>query len=473
MSYSKRLLAAAISCALAPATAFATNGMNMPGYGPIAGGVGGASFAYDNGTAGVMNNPATLGLMPEGNRIDAAVAELRPDVQSSFGSEDWNSGGDSYLMPAFGWMQHRGKFTYGAGMFAQGGMGTEYKRAPGAAMTAMGMMAGGAGQDATMTAYGWEERSEVGVGRLIFPLAYNVDDQLTIGGSLDMVWATMDLKMAMPGQMMQDMMPGGSQQLGIINGSMVDALMGQMQSGNITGLWGGYFDFSDNSDFWGETSATGFAGKLGVVYRINSNFSVGATYHSITDLGDLDGDATVSMAVETPAGTAVMPVKGKISIRDFQWPETYGIGMAYQTDRLMFALDVKQINWSDVMDKFTMSFTAKEGGFAGTNMNATLKQNWDDQVVVMTGVAYRATDALTLRVGANIADNPVPNSTVNYLFPAITEEHYTVGFGYAFSAQSDVNFSYAYAPEVKVSTPQGLDISHEQSFWQLMYSYSF
>ena len=41
-----------------PVTATATNGMNMEGYGPIATGMGGASYAYDNGTAAMMNNPA-------------------------------------------------------------------------------------------------------------------------------------------------------------------------------------------------------------------------------------------------------------------------------------------------------------------------------------------------------------------------------------------------------------------------------
>src|SRR5512142_1830194 len=70
------------SLTLVPA-AYATNGMNLEGYGPIATGMGGASFAYDNGTAAVMNNPATLGLMPEGNRLDVALGSLRPDITSS------------------------------------------------------------------------------------------------------------------------------------------------------------------------------------------------------------------------------------------------------------------------------------------------------------------------------------------------------------------------------------------------------
>ena len=46
----------------APIGVYATNGMNLEGYGPIATAMGGASMAYDNGTAAVINNPATLAL---------------------------------------------------------------------------------------------------------------------------------------------------------------------------------------------------------------------------------------------------------------------------------------------------------------------------------------------------------------------------------------------------------------------------
>ncbi len=74
------LLAAAGPMVVA-APAFATNGMNMEGYGPIATGMGGASMAYDNGTAGLINNPATLGLMKSGTtRLDVAIGGLHPDV---------------------------------------------------------------------------------------------------------------------------------------------------------------------------------------------------------------------------------------------------------------------------------------------------------------------------------------------------------------------------------------------------------
>lgn len=50
--------------------ALATNGMLMEGYGAISHAMGGASMAFDNGTGAMVNNPATLGLISQDNRMD-------------------------------------------------------------------------------------------------------------------------------------------------------------------------------------------------------------------------------------------------------------------------------------------------------------------------------------------------------------------------------------------------------------------
>ena len=63
-----------------PATVYATDGMNLEGYGPIATGMGGASMAYDNGTAALMNNPATLALMPEGQQARRGSGYIGPNI---------------------------------------------------------------------------------------------------------------------------------------------------------------------------------------------------------------------------------------------------------------------------------------------------------------------------------------------------------------------------------------------------------
>ncbi|MDO9224483.1 MAG: outer membrane protein transport protein [Pseudomonadota bacterium] len=454
-------------------SAFATNGMNLEGYGPIAAAMGGASMAYDNGTAAVMNNPATLGLMEQGSRLDFAVGMLGPDVTSKMaGMPDAVSGGDAYYMPAVGYTKNNGHLTYGVGMFAQGGMGTEY--------SATSFMSAGSGLPT---------RSELGVGRLIFPLAYKVNSDLTIGGSLDYVWAMMDLKMAMSGGQFADMVAplGGTQTYGTASGTMVTGLAGAVTGGALTGVNWAYFDFSDNNDYTGKTKATGFAGKLGLVYKINPKTSIGMSYHSKTSLGDMKGDATLSMEVVSaggagnpfgPAGAVTMPVTGSIKIVDFQWPETYGFGMAHQVnERLMIAADYKRINWADAMRDFKMSFTADSsaanGGFAGATMDATLYQNWDDQDIFLIGMSYKATDALTLRAGANFANNPIPDQYMNPLFPAIEKNHYTAGVGYALNKASDVNFSLQHAPKVSQTNGSGVTVDHSQTSWQFMYSKRF
>ncbi len=142
---------------------------------------------------------------------------------------------------------------------------------------------------------------------------------------------------------------------------------------------------------------------------------------------------------------------GKIKVVDFQFPETFGLGLAYQAnDKLMIAADYKRIDWSKIMKNMHMTFTLRHGR---ADMDMKLPQNWEDQDVFQLGVAYKATDALTLRAGVNIANNPIPDSTVNPLFPATIKDHYTLGAGYAFSKVSEVNASYVYAPKVTVTTP--------------------
>lgn len=470
MKNSKRLLALAVAAACgAPMAAFATNGMNLEGYGPIAAAMGGASMAYDNGTAAVMNNPATLGLAADGSRLDVAVGVLGPNVDATHSmGGSWSSGGDSYMMPAVGWAKKNGQLTYGVAAFAQGGMGTEYNTGgPGTAFVQMAM-----GASAGLVA-GWKERSEVGVMRILFPLSFNVNDRLTVGGSIDYVRATMDLKMALPGGVMNDMMGNPSSTVGTI--TMTSGLGTALATNFDGGIYGGYFDFSDNSDYDGKASGDGFAAKVGFTYQVNEQLTVGGTYHSETSIGDLSGNAAMSVAGNnTGFGDIVGSFSGNIKVKDFQWPATYGVGLSFQpNDKWMVAGDVKFINWSSVMKDFKMVFTT-----GGESMSATMYQNWDDQTVFQLGAAYKATDAFTVRFGANLGNNPIPSSTLHYLFPATIENHYTAGFGYKTSAVSDINFSLQYAPEVAVTgtnatSNQGLKVTHSQTSWQLMYSHRF
>ncbi len=459
-------IVSAVLLATAPVAAFATNGMNLEGYGPVATAMGGASMAYDNGAAAMMNNPATLGLMSEGSGIGVALGFLGPDVSttvpvSSGGSGTAaKSGGNAYYMPAIGYVTKTGQLTYGVGVYSQGGMGTEYSSTSDLAL--------GTNQNV---------RSEVGVGRLIFPLAYNVNDKLTVGGSIDWVWATMDIKMAATAQQFMAMATNMS--------SGMYSTMGTLMSSYGANTF--RLDFSDNNDFSGAAKGTGFAGKLGLTYKISPVLTIGATYHSKTDLGDMETSTSGAAFSAYNSGASLGPaVTGKITIHNFQWPETYGLGMSYQVnDAWMVAADYKRINWSSVMKDFKMTYTTSNLGTGATEYaDFKINQNWSDQDVFEIGASYKYSDALTLRFGANIANNPVPNDQVNPLFPAIEKNHITAGFGYRLSKQSGIDFSVTHAQRVTVTGSgvtgaagsgdmgnYGTTITHSQTNWQIQYGY--
>ena len=242
----------------------------------------------------------------------------------------------------------------------------------------------------------------------------------------------------------------------------------------------GYFDFSNQNDFTGQAVGTGYAGKIGFTYKLDSKTSIGATYHSKTRLSDLEAqDATVSFNVNFNGGPAnqTIPVAGNMTVKDFQWPETYGFGIAYEaSEKWMLAADYKRINWAEVMKNFKMEFTpagntGMAAAFNGLPMNVVFYQDWKDQHVLMLGAAYRLTDTLTLRAGLNTANNPVPDTYLNALFPATIKNHITAGFGYAINKKSHLDLAFSYAPKVTATSGvTGITTSHEQYNGQLVYS---
>jgi long-chain fatty acid transport protein len=152
-------------------------------------------------------------------------------------------------------------------------------------------------------------------------------------------------------------------------------------------------------------------------------------------------------------------------------PSVFAMGASWQASpALQLAADLKYIGWADSMKSFKMQY---DSSGMGGSVSFALPQNWKDQTVLNLGVAWKANDALTLRAGLNLADNPIPNDYVNPLFPATVKSHATLGVGYKLSAAGDFNASVTMAPKATVTTPQGIDISHAQTNWQFMYSHRF
>lgn len=180
--------------------------------------------------------------MADGSRIDVMLGFVGPDVETSMGIG--TSRADAFYMPAIGYVKKQGRLAWGAGIYGQGGMGTEY---------ASGDMA------------------QVGVGRVIFPLAYRVNERFNLGGSVDIVWAGMDL--------VADLNP-------FVAGKEID--------------------FRDGSDFTGEAKGYSVAAKIGFTYKLDDALTIGGVYQTAGNLPDLD-DGAYTVAEFDPSWGWVSP----------------------------------------------------------------------------------------------------------------------------------------------------------------------
>ena len=291
-------LAAAAAITGPLGTAMATNGMLMEGYGPISAAVGGAAQSFDHGTAGMAENPATLALGSGAPRLDLALGSLGPKVTSSMAGMNAPSGGTSYLMPALGYTKRMGQLTYGVGMFAQGGMGTEYD--------ANSFLAAGSGSAV---------RSELGVGSVIFPLAYQVSPDLTVGATLDYMWASMDLLMAASPAQLGSMITGSS---GVLGGAITSGALN-------TATWA-RINFSDDSKFSGAAKAKGFGSKIGATLKVGNGVTVGGSYRFKSKLDDMKTESSSASMTANPGGgaqtfadTAASPSSTSRCLRCWPW----------------------------------------------------------------------------------------------------------------------------------------------------------
>ena len=167
----------------------------------------------------------------------------------------------------------------------------------------------------------------------------------------------------------------------------------------------------------------GFGYSVGVGYE-TSGFTVGASYKSKIDM---EYKGQISQAMKDFTGT--------LGSDNLEQPAEMGVGASYKMGGNTFAIDYKQIKWSDA--KGYKDF------------------KWDDQSVIMLGYQY-AQDNWALRAGYNHAKSPIKDqgmagsltNVFNLLgFPAIVEDHYTVGASYGFNKATSVDLAYVYSPE--------------------------
>ena len=385
------------TCLAASSTAYATNGYQLTGIGAYQKGMAGAVTAKPGSAMSAISNPA--GMARAGRRADFSLEMFMPerfvDFTASGGEKNYSSA-EQYGVPALGWtapIEDGSDIYFGGGIYGTSGLGTDYPETQFSA-------AGGGFPDIYFAGY-----SAIQFWQMAPTIAWNHNDQLTFGVSLNIDYQSVSFKQAFNA----DTDANGSAETNFTN-----------------------FNLSRTAQ------AFGYGISLGVLFDINDKLTVGATYKtkqefsdlkyqlSYGDISDLTGNLPITGCpnVATAFGPKATCPAGTYTL-NLDFPAMYTLGAAYQINKFTsVSIDVKQIEWSS---------TLKSLDIVGPNGELiSLPAGWDDQTIIALGVEVAVNYALKLRAGYNQADAPFKESSTdsNYILPAVTQTHFAFGADY-------------------------------------------
>jgi long-chain fatty acid transport protein len=389
-----RILPIAAACIAGPA--LATNGYFPHGYGMKAKGMAGVSTAMAHDSLGGATNPASMVWV--GNRMDIGLDIFMPDrdaERSGAGFPTLNgkvvSDKGTFYIPEFGYNRMlRDNLSVGVSVYGNGGMNTSYPQ---------GDFNCGAGPANMLCGSGslGQDMSQL----IIAPtVAYKLNAQHAVGASLLL----------------------GYQQFKAYGLQAFDNPPGFPPFTSAPG------SVTNN----GYDSSTGVGLRLGYQGRINDWLTLGAAYAPKMSMGRFD------------------KYKGLFADSgDFDIPSHYSIGAAFTpAPGWTVAVDIGRINYSDVPSvNNPSSAQAPLGAPNGPGFG------WQDVDVFKIGVAWRMSDAWTLRAGYNRGDNPIgpADVTFNIIAPGVIKDHYTAGFTWTMDKSNEITGALMYAPRQTVT----------------------
>jgi long-chain fatty acid transport protein len=387
-------------------SAFATNGDNMIGVGPIANSMGGVGIAApQDAITSVFANPATLGAVPffPAPSFDFAgtlfmpkiSAEIRTTNGTTTSSVKADSADAVYAIPAIGLNVPMGpdmpKWRFGLAAYGVSGLGVDYR---GTSLdNASGYDFGGGAVAPLIQG----EYTQLQIMKFSPAISYKASDALALGAALQIDYATLDLR-------------------------------------------------------HGTSPNYGVGVNLGLAYAPMDAVMLGLTYTTAQPvthkrINDFNQD-------------------GKPEELKLESPQQAGIGAAYTIKapiKTLIEADIKWLNWAGADGYKDFDWNNQLVYAIGAQVEP--KEN----LFLRCGFNY-GKNPLEKHNGFNGSFNPstgMPNSAVNvqgnYLpayyyetfriigFPAIVEKHLTLGTGYRFSKNFSMNLGYMHAFEQTIS----------------------
>jgi long-chain fatty acid transport protein len=441
----------------------ATDGLLLEGIGAISRGMGGTSSAHYVGPASMMGNPATMGLSEAKSQFLFGTDIVTRDVDAvnlntgeHVSTENYSNNRGPYVAPQFAYTTKISKWTFGAGLFAQAGLGTEYGNT---SFLSRGDIAGVGHAEGAET--GLDNKSRLFILDIPFAASYDLNDRFSVGASVDAKWTGLNL----------DYLVGGNQLNSLVgSGRASGSLLGLV--GTLPDPRGVHIGVSKDKIIASGFEGWGYSGRLGLLYKLSPVTKVGMSYMFESNMNDLKGDATVT-AVDGVLGN--VPIQGKIRLIDFNTPAKLDIGISHQvTDKLLIAMDVSRVFWEDALKDIRVGFSSASG-----SVDLAIPQDAKDQTIVAIGASYAATQKLTLRAGYRQATQPFNDDTLLALVPGIIEKHASLGFSYQLSEAGRIDAAYSHAFEnsltnrTSFNTSVPVESTLEQDNFVLSYTYSW
>ena len=394
----------AVTITVSSFNTYATNGDTLIGLGAISRSMGGTGIAHFSGAESALKNPAILAKQ-KGFEVMFGGTYFAPDVvvtkEGSPNDLTATSSAKENMIPEVaiahtlsdGWVM-------GVGMFGSAGMGTDWRDSAPLVNPVTGELG----------LYGM--RSNLLLLKFAMPFAYSSNN-----------WA-----------------------FGITPVLQYGALDLAFTTAN-TDQFGGLLTPPTKQVGQGSSYDFGFGYDLGITYDISgTGVTLGMVYESAISM-------TYDHQVSNAAAAFGYGQPGALAgfSDELEQPAQIGFGTNWSSKELSMTFDVKNIMWGDAKGY-------KEFG-------------WENQTVYALGMEIIFTK-LSLRFGYNYGKNPIANNkdttqvfpggptngdvlnTFNHvMFPAITETHYTAGFGYSFSKfiVLDMAFTFATSPQVEVA----------------------
>ena len=414
----------AVAATVVCVPAHANIGMENVGFSARSIGMGGTSIATGQDTAVMNTNPAALSRVAAG-RLDLNAGMMVPDFGFRNGVNNSDGQDTIYMLMSAGYAKRiNDKLTLGIGMFNEGGTGTDYGILN---VDSASFLEGGAlGCGAACPA---EYYSMFGYMVLTPTLAYQVNDQLSLGVSAQIGYGMMRMKMPF----FMDTNANGSP----------DMLQAADMDGN----------------------DVNFRAKLGVLYDAGT-WGVGAAYTTKSDL-NLSGDATLVNLADNSVSR--MPVEFSIG-----WPSSFKVGAFWNgksSGLPLVTVEVQQTNWSEYLDSIPVNM----GGMA-----MQMRTGWEDQTAFRLGMEYPISRHWDMRFGYTHGKNPVPDNGILPIMNPIVEDHITLGMGYHGMKNMEFNAALEFGLKNTQTgamphniAPDVMGAEVDMGYWSMMMQFSY